>query len=506
MKLRNLSVLLVTVVILAAVVVSAMPVAAQGGEDDLFPIPLDHPAAPFIESYYYAQSVGATAEFRKMEGLAFDEVNGYLFLAMSEINKGMSDEEGDVQLPQNDCGIVYRAKVNENYDISNYEPYIVGGPYDEANDPNACNVDAISNPDGLETDARGRVWVAEDTGDHENNMLWVYDPADDSLKRFATVPLGAEVTGLRITDEGMVFFNVQHPSPFNTYPYNRAVVGAVVGFNANDDFEPVPVPEGDAKLTVTVPAGVEYQALGRVGEPIPNEPMGQGFGEVVRVDGTTQFFCNDPDGSMYLPITSTQAYLYTNFECRPGAVSKLLINLGEDGYWDVMEGENVDFSSVNGTWNNCNASETPWNTGLTSEEYPDEVADYWATSSSSGNMSDYLGRPANAYDYGYIVELIPAEGVGTNIIKHYAMGRFSMEQTLVMPDGKTAYYGDDGTNRILFKFVADSPGDLGYGTLYAAKVTQLDDESLDLEWIELGVGDDLAIWESIRELDAAFAE
>ena len=41
--------------------------------------------------------------------------------------------------------------------------------------------------------------------------------------------------------------------------------------------------------------------------------------------------------------------------------------------------------------------------------------------------------------------------------------------------------------------------------LYAGKITQLDDDSLDIQWIELGVGDDLAIWESIRELDAAFA-
>ena len=165
----------------------------------------------------------------------------------------------------------------------------------------------------------------------------------------------------------------------------------------------------------------------------------------------------------------------------------------------------VDFAPVNGTWNNCNASVSPWNTGLTSEEYPSEDLEDWTLGSRSGNMADYLGHAANPYDYGYIVELIPSEGVGTDIVKHYAMGRFSMEQALVMPDGRTAYYGDDGTDRVLFKFVADVEGDLGYGTLYAAKATQLEDGSFDLEWIELGVGDNLAIYDAIRELDVVFA-
>jgi secreted PhoX family phosphatase len=86
------------------------------------------------------------------------------------------------------------------------------------------------------------------------------------------------------------------------------------------------------------------------------------------------------------------------------------------------------------------------------------------------------------------------------------MGRFSMEQAQVMPDGKTVYYGDDGTNRILYKFVAEETGDLSRGTLYAARVTQLEDESFAIEWIELGAGDDRVIWRAIRELDAAFAE
>ena len=496
--------LLVSIVVLVAIVFAAAPefTSAQEGTG-IFPIPLDHPAAPFIETQAYAQSVGATAEWRKMEGVAVDEVNNYLYLAMSEIGKGMADQEGDIRLPENRCGIVYQMALDENYNVSNMKPLIIGVPVED--ETNRCDVNAIANPDGLYVDPKGRVWIGEDTDNHENNMLWMFDPTDGSLKRFATVPVGAEVTGLKILEDGTIFFNVQHPSPRALYPYNRGVIGVVVGVKATDDWAEVPVPEGDAKLTVQIPEGATYVILGRVGEPIPGAPNGAVFGEVIRPDGSSQLICNDPDGNMPLMTTADEGYLYTNFECRPGAVSKLYIKRDAEGMWHAIEGEAVDFSSVNGTWNNCNASVTPWNTGLTSEEYPAESQDSWAPSSSGGAMTSYLGRPANAYDYGYIVELIPAEGVGTKVIKHYAMGRFSMEQAQVMPDGKTAYYGDDGTNRVLYKFVAEEAGDLGYGTLYAAKVTQLEDQSFDIEWIELGVGDDLAIWQAIRELDAAFA-
>ena len=80
--------------------------------------------------------------------------------------------------------------------------------------------------------------------------------------------------------------------------------------------------------------------------------------------------CNHPDGNMFLPITASgdEAYLYTNYECRPGTVGKIYMKT-QWRDWDVLDGENVGFASVKGTWNNCNASVTPWNTGLTSEEY-----------------------------------------------------------------------------------------------------------------------------------------
>ena len=49
--------------------------AALAQDDPGLLVPMDHPMAPFLESRAYAASVGATAEFRKMEWVALDEVN-----------------------------------------------------------------------------------------------------------------------------------------------------------------------------------------------------------------------------------------------------------------------------------------------------------------------------------------------------------------------------------------------------------------------------------------------
>jgi secreted PhoX family phosphatase len=83
------------------------------------------------------------------------------------------------------------------------------------------------------------------------------------------------------------------------------------------------------------------------------------------------------------------------------------------------------------------------------------------------------------------------------------MGRFAKEMALVMPDSQTVYFGDDGTDRVLYKFVATTAGDLSAGTLYAAKVTQ-DKETLNLQWIALGSAKDSDIEAAIRQLDAQF--
>lgn len=485
---------------------TAVPVLAQA-EQPLPVLPADHPYAAFIDSHNFAVSKGATAEWRKMEGVALDATNKRLYIAVTAVTKGMSDQKGDIQLPENPCGAIYMAQLDDKWDIASLTPVVVGGPYDKNDKDYACNKDAIANPDNVAVDTQGNLWIGEDTDFHRNQMLWMWNGKE--LKRFGTWPAGAEVTGLRVAPNGALFTNVQHPAPMNIYPFTRGLVGVVTGYVAGDDFTPVDLPKGADAHRVKLASG-EYQVLARVGEAIPGSD-GESFGEIRDVKGDKQKLCNTPDGNMFLPTddTGAEGYLYSNYECSPGGVGRIYIKQGDDGQWQVIEGEMVDFSAVNGTWNNCNASVTPWNTAMTSEEYPPDVADEWTGGwlPAVDAMKQYLGKDANPYDYGYNVELIPAGGeddaLGTTVKKHYAMGRFSKEVAEVMPDSQTVYFGDDGTDRVLYKFVAATAGDLSAGTLYAAKITQ-DKETLNLKWIELGSAKDDDIAVAIRALDAQF--
>lgn len=461
-----------------------------------FQITLDHPYAAFLESRAYGASMGATAELNKMEWVVIDPVNNKYYITMTDITGAMTDGVGAISVDENRCGIIYSGDLDAEYNLSELKPLIVGGPFTNG----ACDINNISNPDGLALDGRGRLWIAEDTDYHANNMLWVYDPADDSLKRFGYVPLGAEMTGIHISASGQLFFSSPHPDDSNITPFNKGAVITVNGFNANtDDFESLEVPTGDAQLVVGVATG-EIQVLAISGDAIPANDA-QVVGGIYTVAGELMFVSNNPDGIMWLPANEegTEGTLFVNYEGTPGGVMELALSYTEMA-WTVNGGEMVDFSSVYGTWVNCGSTVTPWNTGLTSEEYEPFAGDLVNVE----GMTAYLGTQANPYDYGWIVELAPSEE-GTIVTKQYAMGRRSHENSAVAPDSKTVYFGDDGGNVMFFKFVATTEGDLSAGTLYAAKITQTggtgNDHVLGFEWIELGTATNDEIAAAIREMN-----
>ncbi len=484
---------------LALIALTVAPVARAQDPQPL--VSLDDPLAPFLESRAYAVKMGATAEFRKMEWVAVDPEGMKLYLAMSEINKDMSDDQGDIQLAENNCGIVYVADLDAAYDVKSLRPLIIGGPYKKDAEGDRCDVNNIANPDSLFVDPQGNLWIGEDTSNHINNMIWRWDGKE--LVRFATLPAGAEATGVMITPANDLFFSIQHPSATSIYPYNRAVVGVVNGFKADQAFESVGVPEGDAMHTLTM-AGGAFQVIARVGESIPADISGHRWGQINYLAGSQMNICNQPDGNVFVATNeaATEGYLVTNYECRPGGVGKAYIRQADDR-WEVLEGENINFDSVEGTWNNCGSSLTPWNTVLSSEEYePPAMTDSWRTNVQ--DMTKYMGSQANPYDYGWNVELIQdtaGDSVATLVEKRYVLGRFSHEVALTMPDGKTVYHGDDGTGVVFFKTVADEAGDLSAGTIYAAKVTQQPDESLSLTWITLGSSTDDDIAEALMDME-----
>lgn len=244
--------------------------------------------------------------------------------------------------------------------------------------------------------------------------------------------------------------------------------------------------------------------LGREGDTFGGS-LPFGFGAIVTGDESASIKQSaSPDFNAFIPTNadSTEGYLYTAWEDRPGAVSRIALSKLASGEWSIGDAMNVDFSAVNGTMINCFGTVSPWGTPLTSEEnYESQNSVNWNNPAYTGgypsfgdvqNIQAYLGGTfPNPYDYGYIVELTEPTAAEPVPVKLFTLGRMAHENAVIMPDNKTVYLTDDGSSKAFFKFVADTAGDLSAGTMYAAKVTQDDTTDsattgFDIAWIELG--------------------
>lgn len=367
--------------------------------------------------------------------------------------------------------------------------------------------------------------------DNDDNVGGDPDPQPqmERLTRIATLPLGAEATGLFLKEDGEVFTNIQHPSDANVTQdadgntYSLATVGVIEGADVNEPFESVSVPKTDEEKQVMRVALGRYNVLGQQGKDWGGAPEPSGLGAINVKDGSATIrVSNDPDFNGWIPVSENEGYLFTNWEDRPGGMSRLHLMRDQDGRWTVQDNDAsmVDFSAVNGTWVNCFGTVSPWNTPLTSEElYFDDTIDWnnenYPYYGQAQDLADYLAGEINTdynatfpnpYDYGYIVEITDPTGAPTPV-KHFTLGRYSHENAVVMPDQKTVYMSDDGGGVILFKFVADAAGDLSSGTLYAAAVQQdtvpMDaaQAGFDIEWVELASGNNAEIEGWVDEYD-----
>ncbi|WP_435179000.1 alkaline phosphatase PhoX [Halorussus sp. AFM4] len=137
---------------------------------------------PFLETRAAAKEIDATVEFRKSEGI--DSRDGaqpgdYVYVGISEVNDGMSDSEGDINVDRVDGGLVYRATLEQDYNISTLEPVIVGP---DATDPADVANDALLNIDNVFVMNDGRVLCCEDADQYgrsfPNDCMYVYTPAE----------------------------------------------------------------------------------------------------------------------------------------------------------------------------------------------------------------------------------------------------------------------------------------------------------------------------------------
>lgn len=362
-----------------------------------------------------------------------------------------------------------------------------------------------------------------------------------NLSRVATVPKGAEVTGLTVNGMGEVFMNAQHVGGANTLKEGKipAQLGYLHGFDStNHSAADVPIaPEGDRSSVHA--AGASYVVLAKAGEKLGD---GKVLGGVYNTKGDLMYVSNAPDFNGFIPTSGKTAFLYTAWEGAgrngAGGVSRLPMSR-VDGKWkaDLSGGEMIDLSSIDGGQVICSGVVTPWGTPLMAEEYfffntavwnhprnydADEKPGYAGgndiTYIKPKNMMEYLGRMANPYRYGYLFEVNNAAAKDVDLVKQYATGRLSHETAAIMPDGRTLYMSDDDSAKyndkiyntasggVLFKFVADVKGDLTAGTLFASKLEQDDTADphkagFDVTWIELGNSNNDQIGGWIAEYD-----
>jgi len=294
---------------------------------------------------------------------------------------------------------------------------------------------------------------------------------------------------------------------------------AAPAFADNIEFAPVGFPDTDelkravvASDSVTIDGTtteIGYHILARSGQKIGDNTWGllvdQNGNPVMSSDGS-EHISVDTDFSSLLPV-GDKLFSVSHFESRPGAMYLSELTQDADGQLTPISTRPIDFSSVGGLWVPCAGSVTPWGTHLGSEEYEpnarevseatalEDIDDYFYPMAryfglNPDNMTlDEFRAAFNPYTWGFPTEIAVAEDGSDAVTKHYAMGRMAIELAYVMPDEKTVYISDDGTNVGFFMFIADEAGNLEAGTLYAAKLTQTSDEgagAFDMEWLSLG--------------------
>ncbi len=548
-------------------------------------------AAAYLESRRYAAYLGASTEFRKMEGVAVNAADKKAYIAMSEISKGMTDREGDVQFKEQKAGGVFELdlqpnqKDSENADItSSYVAKsmnsLILGDYKGTADAfgNTADPNKIASPDNLDySETMKTLFIGEDSGYHTNNYVWSYNLETKELSRILSVPAGAEATGLSAVDNRNNFSyitgNFQHAGEFEPSkvtavngadlldkiaksPYGIHQSGAVgyinglpkvdseivsyrfISMDSPSTIEQMAKPYSDAKVEVKYKDGstkqfdLDYKELFASGDKIV-EKNGAKFsaGTPLNVDGEpivdpsaaaspdTYFVSDAPDANTLLKPIGDKLYLISHYEYDtfdsagnsayglvPASMSLAEVKQNEEGKLEVVNVKKIDFSSVDGLWIPCNGSLSPWNTHLGSEEYEPNARDWVEGNVDSTTYPELLSfaklyyngdiSKANPYNYGWIPEVTVGTDGNASVQKHYSAGRFSHEIMRIMPDQKTAYFGDDGSDVGLFMYVADKKADLSAGTLYAAKFKQTGTDnggSGDLTWIELGHATDAEV-------------
>lgn len=192
-------------------------------------------AAAFLETHRYAYLMGGSMGFSKMEGTSVNLRDKVAYFALQNIQDSMvkggkgwnSQSMIELEKPLI-AGAVMTSKLESNQRDqsgnaiqSNWVPsqlsaLIAGRDIAQDELGNLADPNTIANPDNLKFSEKLRtLFIGEDSSTHVNNFIWAYNVDTKQLSRIASMPSGAEATGLSVVDDlnGWTYItaNFQHP-------------------------------------------------------------------------------------------------------------------------------------------------------------------------------------------------------------------------------------------------------------------------------------------------------
>lgn len=218
-------------------------------------------AAAFLETHRYAALKGGTMAFSKMEGTTVNIKDKIAYSALQNMQSSMVkghaawNETYGVTLDKaiNAGGILAHTlsagqkdtggtAINSEWVPTQTKMLLVGEDIAADALGNLAHPDKIGAPDNLKFSEKLRtLFIGEDSGYHVNNFVWAYNVDTKALTRLASMPSGAEATGLGVVDDlngwTYVTTNFQHPGDWGSL-HNKvqATLDPLVRANYKDRF------------------------------------------------------------------------------------------------------------------------------------------------------------------------------------------------------------------------------------------------------------------------------
>jgi uncharacterized protein len=219
-------------------------------------------AAAFLETHRYANLVGASMGFTKLEGTTVNAKDKIAYSALQNIQasmvKGNAAWRESVGITvdkaliaggvfahnlaggQSDLG---GKRIDSEWVPVRTKALLLGEDIPSDALGNLANPEKIANPDNLKFSEKLRtLFIGEDSSTHVNNFLWAYNVDTKQLSRIASMPVGAESTGLHAVDEihgwTYIMSNFQHAGDWIPALHGKvqATVEPLIRSNYKDRF------------------------------------------------------------------------------------------------------------------------------------------------------------------------------------------------------------------------------------------------------------------------------